>query len=50
VSTSTIAKAAFKTAWATLRAELTEADIALAHEITEASTEALARYQRRRPV
>jgi hypothetical protein len=38
----------FKTAWARIRTGLTESDIASAHEYTENSKEALARYDRKR--
>jgi hypothetical protein len=40
-------KAKFKTAWAPIRAGLTEDDIASAHEYAENSREALARYDRK---
>ena len=40
-------KAKFKTAWAAIRAELTEVDIASAREYAENSREALARYDRK---
>jgi len=39
-----------KVAWAAIRAGLTEADIVRAHATAEASTEALERYQRHRPI
>jgi hypothetical protein len=42
------AKAKFKIAWARIRAGLTDDDIAAAHEIAEASAEALAQYETRR--
>jgi hypothetical protein len=42
------AKAKFKDAWAPIRAGLTDVDIETAHEIAEASAEALARYDARR--
>jgi hypothetical protein len=42
------AKAKFKVAWARIRASLTDQDIVAAHQIDEASAEALARYDRRR--
>jgi head-tail adaptor len=42
------AKAKFKRAWARIRTRLTDDDIAAAHEIAEASAEALARYETRR--
>jgi hypothetical protein len=41
------AKAKFKAAWARIRASLTDADIAAAYRIAQASAEALARYGRR---
>jgi hypothetical protein len=41
-------KAQFKTAWVRVRAGLTDEDIATAHDIAEASSEALARYDRKR--
>jgi hypothetical protein len=44
------AKARFREAWARLRANLTDQDITDAREIAEASAEALARYERRKPV
>lgn len=45
------AKAKFKAAWARIRASLTEAAIADARKIAEASAKALARYDdRRKPV
>jgi hypothetical protein len=40
-------KAKFKTAWTTIRAELSEDDITLACEYAENSREALARYDRK---
>jgi len=44
---TSLGKAYFRTAWARIRAELTDADIATAHRYAEASAEALARYQNR---
>jgi hypothetical protein len=44
------AKAKFKDAWARIRASLTEADIAAAHRIANTSAEALARFEKRKPV
>jgi hypothetical protein len=41
------AKAQLRTAWARIRASLTDQDIADAHRIAENSAEALARYDRR---
>ena len=43
-------EAALKAVWAVIRASLTEANIVHAHETAKASTDALARYQQRRPV
>jgi hypothetical protein len=40
-------KAQFKVAWERIRARLTDADIAKAHEYADASAEALARYDRK---
>jgi hypothetical protein len=40
-------KTQFKAAWAPIRAELSEDDIASAHEYAENSREALARYDRK---
>jgi len=40
----------FEEAWIRIRAGLTEADVARAHKTAKTSTEALQRYQQRRPV
>jgi hypothetical protein len=41
-------KARFKAAWVRIRTGLTDEDIATAHDIAEAGSEAFARYDRKR--